>query len=59
MQRPIYPTPIGPNATNDWEQNDCDEGDDVRNEDNNVLEEDERNDDDEGDEEFVPISIDG
>jgi hypothetical protein len=41
------------------EQNDCDEGDDVRNEDNDVLVEEERNDDGEGDNDFVSISIDG
>jgi hypothetical protein len=51
-QRFVYPTPVGPNVTDECEQND--EGDDVRNEDNDVLEEDERNDDD-----FVSISTDG
>jgi hypothetical protein len=50
-QRFIYPTSVGPNVIDEWEQND--EGDDVRNEDNNVLEKDERNDDD-----FVLISTD-
>jgi hypothetical protein len=29
-QRFIYPTPVGPNITDEREQNDCDEGDDVR-----------------------------
>jgi hypothetical protein len=48
-KRLIYPTPIGPNLTDEWEQNDCDEGDDVRNENNDVLEKEKRNDDD-----FVP-----
>jgi hypothetical protein len=43
-QRFIYPTLVSPNITDEWEQND--EGDDVRNEDNDVLEEEERNDDD-------------
>jgi hypothetical protein len=42
-QKFVYPTPVGPNVTYEWEQNDCDEGDDVRNEDNDVLEEEERN----------------
>jgi hypothetical protein len=51
-QRFVYPTSVGPNITDEWEKND--EGDDVHNEDNDVLEEDERNDDD-----FVPISTDG
>jgi hypothetical protein len=41
------------------EQNDCDEGDDVRNEDNDVLMEEERNDDGEGDDDFILISTDG
>jgi hypothetical protein len=41
------------------EQNDCDKGDDVCNEDNDVLLKDERNDDSEGDDNFVPISTDG
>jgi hypothetical protein len=36
----VYPTSVGPNTTDEWEQNDCDEGDDVRNENNDVLEED-------------------
>jgi hypothetical protein len=58
-QRPIYPIPIGPNATDEKEQNDYDEGDDVRNKDNDVLEEEEQNDDGEGDDDFVPILIDG
>jgi hypothetical protein len=53
-QRFIYPTLVGPNITDEWEQNDCDEGDDICNEDNDVLEEEEQNDDD-----FVPISTDG
>jgi hypothetical protein len=43
-QRFVYPTPVGPNITDEWEQND--EGDDVRNEDNDVLEKDEGNGDD-------------
>jgi hypothetical protein len=42
-QKFIYPTPVGPNVTDEWEQNDCDDGDDVRNEDNDVFEEEERN----------------
>jgi hypothetical protein len=41
------------------EQNDYDEGDDIGNEDNDVLEEEERNDDGEGDDDFVPILTDG
>jgi hypothetical protein len=41
------------------EQNDCDEGDDVHNEHNDVLVEEERNDDGKGDDDFVPISTDG
>jgi hypothetical protein len=36
-QIPLYPTPVGPNATYGWEQNDYDEGDDDRIEDNDVL----------------------
>jgi hypothetical protein len=48
----------GPNATDEREQNDCNDGDDVRNEDNDVLEEEERNDDGEGDDDFVSISTD-
>jgi hypothetical protein len=51
-QRFIYSTPISPNVTDEWEQND--ESDDVRNEDNDVLEEEKRNDDD-----FVLILPDG
>jgi hypothetical protein len=51
-QRLVYPTPAAPNPTDELEQNDCDEGDDVRNEDNDVLEEDKRNDDDEGDDDL-------
>jgi hypothetical protein len=49
-QRFIYPTPVGSNVTDEWEQNDCD---DVRNEYNDMLEEEKRNDDD-----FVPILTD-
>jgi hypothetical protein len=40
------------------EQNNCDEGNDDRNEDNNVLEEDEQNDGDEGDMIFLLILTD-
>jgi hypothetical protein len=58
-QRPVYPTSVGPNATDESEQNDCDEADDVRNEDNDVLEKNERNDDGECDDDFVSISTDG
>jgi hypothetical protein len=57
-QRPIYLTHVGPNTIDEWEQNVCDKGDDVRNEDNDVSKEDERNDDDEGDNDFVSISTD-
>jgi hypothetical protein len=56
LQRPVYPTPVGPIATDEREQNDCDNGDDIRNEYNDVLEENERNDDGEGDDDFVSIS---
>jgi hypothetical protein len=35
-QRLVYPTLVGLNVTDEWEQNDCDEGDDVRNEDNHT-----------------------
>jgi hypothetical protein len=31
MQRPVYPTHVGPNATDEWKQNDCDEGDEWSN----------------------------
>jgi hypothetical protein len=51
-QRPVYPTSVGPNAIDEREKNDCDESDDIRNEDNDVLEKNERNDD------FVSISTD-
>jgi hypothetical protein len=35
-QRLVYLTLVGLNVTDEWEQNDCDEGDDVRNEDNHA-----------------------